>query len=360
MTISVAEVGRQIRLILTSWGMSGEPVEMTVAAMLYADAAGIDSHGLSMLMMYEAQYLAGKLDLAATPRIIREGPATALIDAGAGLGHPAGVIGMRLAMQKARVCGIAAVSVFNSNHFGAAGYYAQLASAEGLVGFVTSSAQGILVVPAGGTEPVLGTNPIAFAAPARRHGDFLLDMATSTVAANKVKVYDLNQKPIPPGWVLDETGKTVTDSAQAMAYLFERDEGGLTALGGTETMGAHKGYGLSLMVQILSACLSGASFSPLRKKTQKAGDPDNSGHFLLALDPAVLRPLEAFSEDVDQMIGVLHATPPADPVKPVLVAGEPEALMREKRAVEGIPIPESLARKIKAICERCGAPFLLG
>jgi len=215
------------------------------------------------------------------------------------------------------------------------------------------------VVPTRAKAPLLGTNPIAFAAPAKRNPPFLLDMATSSVANNKIKVHDLNGKPIPPGWVLDEGGRPVTDAAEALKRIYETREGGVTPLGGTAEMSSHKGYGLALMVHILGGALSGASFSPIRLKTQKATDPDRLGHFFMAIDPKAFRAEGEFESDLDEVIDVLHATRPVDPAKPVLVPGDPEAASREKRLKEGIPLPESLLVKIRAICERSGVPFLL-
>lgn len=357
--VPIDRVQRQIASILTAWGMAPDLVHTTVDAMVYADRAGIDSHGLSMMMMYEGGWQKGKLDLGARPKVVRETPVTALIDAGAGLGHPAGVAGMSLAIAKAQANGVGAVAVFNSHHFGAAGYYAALATEQGLIGLVTTSARDTTVIPTRAAAPVLGTNPIAFAAPARRNRPFLLDMSTSTAAANKVKVYDLNHWPVPAGWVLDERGQPVTDPALALDYVWNRDVGGLTPLGGTPEMASYKGYGLAVMVQILSSALSGGSFSPIRKRTQQVGDPDNIGHFFLAIDPRVFRPGDAFEEDVDAVIDELHRTPPLDAALPVLVAGDPEAEAREQRAASTVPIPHDLAAKIRAICERCGAPFLL-
>ena len=184
-------------------------------------------------------------------------------------------------------------------------------------------------------------------------------MATATVASNKVKVYELNNKPLPAGWVLDEHGRPVTDAAAAMDYLFKRDVGGLAPLGGTAEMSSYKGYGLALMAHILGGTLSGASFSPIRLKTQRAQDPDNLGHFFMALDPKMFRPEGAFEDDLDAAIDVLHAAPAVDPELPVLVAGDPEAAKWEQRLREGIPIPEKLATRLREVCSRCGAPFVL-
>ncbi|HEX6942760.1 MAG TPA: Ldh family oxidoreductase, partial [Gemmatimonadaceae bacterium] len=255
--------------------------------------------------------------------------------------------------------GVGVVSVMNSHHFGATGYYAALAPKKGLIGLVTSSTRAINVVPTRSAVSVLGTNPIAFAAPARRHRPFLLDMATSTVAGNKVRVYDLKSKALPPGWVVDEKGTPISDAALALDYMRNRDVGGITALGGIAEMGSHKGYGLSVMVQILASTLSGGSFSPIRKRTQKGSDPDNIGHFFMAIDPKAFRPEGEFEDDLDALIDELHQARPADPEEPVLVAGDPEALEREKRLREGIPVPQTLVDKMRAVCERCGAPFVL-
>src|SRR5439155_24646719 len=221
----------------------------------------------------------------------------------------------------------------------AAGYYAAMASKEGLVGMVTSATRSIAVVPTRAAVPVLGTNPIAFAAPARRNAPFLLDMATSTVANNKIKVHELNGKPLPPGWVLDERGRPVTDPTSALQIIYDKKGGGgQTPLGGT---------------------LSGASFSPIRVKTQGPGDPDRLGHFFLAIDPKAFRPEGAFEDDLDAVIDVLHATRPVDAALPVLVPGDPENAARARRLREGIPIPPALAEKIRQICHRAGVAFLL-
>ena len=350
----------QIVSILGSWGMDPELVRTTAEVMVETDLAGVDSHGVSMLMDYENSKSKGKLNLKARPHVVKETAVTALVDADAGLGHPAAVMGMKLAIAKAKAMSVGVVSVFNSHHFSATGYYAALASKEGLVGMVTSATRSIAVVPTRAAVPVLGTNPIAFAAPAKRNRNFLLDMATSTVANNKIKVYDLNAKKLPPGWVLDGQGKPVTDPAEAMDIVYSRKSGGgQTPVGGTPEMSSHKGYGLALMVHILGGTLSGASFSPIRVKTQKPSEPDRLGHFFLAIDPKAFRPDGAFEEDLDAVIDVLHGTAPVDPAQPVLVPGDPETASRERRLREGIPLPAPLLEKLRAICERSGVAFIL-
>jgi LDH2 family malate/lactate/ureidoglycolate dehydrogenase len=124
-------------------------------------------------------------------------------------------------------------------------------------------------------------------------------------------------------------------------------------------MSSHKGYGLALMVHILGGALPGASFSPIRVKTQKPEEPDRLGHFFMAIDPRAFRPGGAFEDDLDAVIDVLHATPPLDPAVPVLVPGDPEAAARERRLREGIPLPDSLVAKLRQVCERSGVACIL-
>jgi LDH2 family malate/lactate/ureidoglycolate dehydrogenase len=361
MNVASEKVREQIVALLDAWGMNPERSRITADVMVETDLAGVDSHGVSMLMDYEKSKIAGKLNLRADIKTVKESAVTALIDADAGFGHPASVMAMALAIKKAKAMGVGVVTVFNSHHFGAAGYYAAMASKEGLVGMVTSATRTIAVVPTRAKGPVLGTNPIAFAAPAKRNAPFRLDMATSSVANNKIKVYELNGKKLPAGWVLDERGEPITDPSLALEVVYGKAKagGGQSPLGGTEEMSSYKGYGLALMVHILGGALSGGSFSPIRVKTQKPGDPDRLGHFFLAIDPKAFRPEGAFEEDLDAVIDVMHATPPIDPARPVLVPGDPEAAARAKRLREGIPMPDSLLQKIKDICERSKVRFVL-
>jgi LDH2 family malate/lactate/ureidoglycolate dehydrogenase len=357
---AAALIRRQIEAVLAAWGMAPEARATTAAIMVESDLMGIDSHGLSMLPMYETLRGEGVLRVDGVPRLLRETGCTALLDGGAGLGHPVAAWGMDLATDKALAQGIGAVGVRNSHHFGAAGCYARRAARRGAIGLVMTTARSILAVPAGGAQPMLGTNPLALAAPAGPAGSgesaFVLDMSSTTAAGNKVKVYALNGCPLPEGWVVDGAGRPVTDAAEAMQYLFHRAEGGLTPLGGGAETAGHKGYGLAMMVQILAGSLTGGAL-PVRD--QQPGRPDNVGHFFLAIDPAAFRAPEDFAADLDSLVSVMRATPPAEPDRPVLVPGDPEQAEHARRLAEGIPLPESLAAQIGGICARAEVEFLL-
>jgi LDH2 family malate/lactate/ureidoglycolate dehydrogenase len=356
---TAASIRAQCLAVLRAWGMPDALAETTADIMTETDLMGVDSHGISMLMTYEDGVRRGQIRLGHLPRVERQHGATALLDGGDGLGHPVSVMGMNLAVDLAATHGVGVVGVVNSHHFGAAGAYARIASRRGFIGMVASSTRGVLMVPTGAAEPILGTNPWAFSAPTARHNDFVLDMATTTVAGNKVRVHHLRDKPLPEGWVVDGEGRGVTDPHIGNDYVFTHAEGGITPLGGTGAMGSHKGYGMAMMVHLLGGALVGASFSPIRNRTQKSDEPNNIGHFFLALKPDMFRAAGLFETDVSDVIDVLHGAKRAEPETPVLVPGEPEDQMRAQRLAEGIPIPSALEAQLRDVCERAGVTFLL-
>jgi LDH2 family malate/lactate/ureidoglycolate dehydrogenase len=352
-------IQQQLVTVFRAWGMSEPHAATTAGAMVETDLRGVDSHGISMLPTYDREFRSGRLNMKPVFKTVREGPATALIDADASLGHPVSVYAMGLAVDKCRTIGVAVVSVFNSHHFGAAGCYSKIAADRGVIGLVTSATRGVTMVPTFATEPVLGTNPLSFAAPAARNPPFVLDMATTTVAAGKIKVHKLNHKPVPSGWVVDGDGRPVTDETAAFSHVFDQPDGGITPLGGTREQGSHKGYGLAVLVHVLGGTLSGASFSPIRNRTQRPSDPHNIGHFFLAIDPRAFRPAGEFESDLDQVIDVLHNAKRADGNQPVLVAGDPELATRAERLEHGVPIPDDLMAQLRTVAQSAGVPFLL-
>jgi LDH2 family malate/lactate/ureidoglycolate dehydrogenase len=302
--------------------------------------------------VYEEQ-LATKLNMKPDIKVVRETPVSALLDADNGLGHVPGHMGMSMAIAKAKAIGMAMVTVRRSGHYGAAGYYTDMAAREGLIGISTTSSRGLAMVPTFGADPVFGTNPISVAAPAARNAPFNLDMATTTVAVGKLKLKWLNHKPLPAGWAVDEQGQPLTDAARAFKLK------NITPLGGTRELGSHKGYGLAAVVNILSATLSGAAFQPLRLQREDPAGPDNVGHFFLALDPAMFREAGEFEQDMDEMLDYLREVRRADPAQPVLAPGDPEYAAREERLREGIPVPEKLDGLVREVCAASGAHYVL-
>ncbi|GIK80082.1 MAG: malate dehydrogenase [Alphaproteobacteria bacterium] len=344
-------VRRQIEVILLAWGMPADQAGETAEALAAADLMGIDSHGIHLLPFYDEQRRSGMVAIAPEIRTVRDKGAVALIDGGGGFGEAPATRAIELAARKANAFGIGAVAVRNSNHYGAAGVHALRAVRHGLIGFSTSAVWNTAIVPTHGVKTMLGTNPIAFAAPARRNPPFLLDMATSTVAIGKIKLAHMAGKALPEGWVLARDGSVQTDAAAALLDRL------LTPLGGDRAHGGHKGYGLAVMAEILSTVLSGSSYAPLRAAGAARYDV---GHFLMAIDPDLVRDDGRFMDDLDALIDALRASPAADPERPVMVAGDPEHRSRARRETEGVPLPRPLAAAIKALCEAADAAYLLG
>lgn len=354
MPVSYETLRTQLEAILCAWGMNKSQAELTAEVMAWADLHGIDSHGISMITVYHERLQKGLLNIAARPKIIRETPVSALIDGDAGLGHPTAHLAMTTAIAKAKAAGMAISSVRNSAHFGACGFYVKMATDAGLIGMATTSVVGKQVAPAGGKEARFGTDPIAFGAPGREGQPFLLDMATTTTASGKIRNKHNEGLPAPLGWLVTKEGLPSTDPLEA------RDKGGfMTSLGGTLEGGSYKGYGLAAMVNILSACLSGSTLitSPMHMKQPFGMD---IGHFFMAIDPGLFRDPEDFRKDVISLCDALRSTPPVDPSKPVMVAGDPERQFAAQRSAGGIPVGKGLLKKIRAITTEHNVPWMLG
>lgn len=346
-------IGRQLAAIFAAWGMPEAIARPTVEVMVETDLSGIDSHGIAMMPLYAEQRAEGRWVAAPEIRIVRETAVTGLIDGGHGLGHAPSVRAIGMAIEKAKASGLATIGVRNSNHYGAAGIYALRAAERGLIGVATTNVWKASVVPTRSRKAMFGTNPIAFAAPAGRNPPFVLDMATSTVAIGKLTVAKLNQKPIPEGWAVDDTGRPTIDPVTALKHRL------LSPLGGIPGMSSHKGYGLAAMVEILSAMLPGAFYAPTRERHHPGTRHYNVGHFFLAIDPGAFRDPAEFCAEIDDMIDALHGAVPVDKGLPVLVPGDPEHTARALRQASGVPIPASLLAQIKEIARAAGAPFLL-
>lgn len=346
----------QICLVLRAWKMPESYVQACARCIGMADLLGVDSHGISMLPTYERKWQAGGLNMQAQPECVQQTAVLSVWDGHAGLGHVVTEQAMRQAIDMAGQQGVGLAVIRNSHHFGAAGVYARMALEHDMLALVLSSARKPILVPTAAAAPVLGTNPIAFAAPAQNGDSFVLDMATTTVAANKLRVYAYEGKSLPPGWVVDDRGQSVSDTAQAVDWVFEQVMGGLTPLGGSLTQGSHKGYGLAMLVQILSATLSGAGFGA--QQTEQ-GKPDDVGHFLLVVDPAFLRPAGAFEADLSALLAFMRALTPVDAAVPVQVAGDPEVRKQTLRRNAGVPLSAALLHELQQLAQRNAVDFLL-
>ena len=318
-----------------------EAAEVSVSA----DLRGVDTHGVSNAP--RNNYVPGMKNGTINPRpdfrIVKETPNSAVVDGDNSLGFIAGRYGMNLAIKKAKERTVGVVTVRNSRHYGSAGFYAMMARKEGLLGISMTNA-GPGVVPTFGREGRFGTNPIAVAVPAGNENYWMLDMATSTVAANKVALAARLGMPIPEGWVADKEGNPVTDPKTA------RESRLMLPLGGTPSGSSYKGYGLAVWVDIMCGVLAGGGFG--MRMT-----PRHVGHFFAAINIADFIPLKEFEERMEQLLGDLKSTPPAAGYDRVYYAGEQEQAIETERRANGIPLHISVINEFRDMAQELGVTY---
>ncbi|MDT3682960.1 MAG: Ldh family oxidoreductase [Truepera sp.] len=276
--------------LLEALGLPTSDANTVGNSLVAADMRGVNSHGISLLIAYTEQLRHGGINPRPTVRLVRDHAATALLDGDAGMGQVVATRAMALAIDKAAEFGIGAVSVRNSQHFGAAGHYAQMALERGMLGLASSTAGVTMTIP-GATGRVIGNNPLAIASPAGLELPILFDTAMSVVSGSKVARLSEAHEPIPEGWVVDVYGQNTTNPSDFF------DGGSLLPFGG------HKGFGLALMVEVLSGVLAGAALTTDIKLWRNDPDqPSDVGHLLVAISIEAFRSTREFQNDVDMLV----------------------------------------------------------
>jgi ureidoglycolate dehydrogenase (NAD+) len=331
-------------------GLNAADAQTTADALVTADTMGVFTHGTKLLIGYLNRLRGGGYRVAGKPRIEREGPAWAVIDGDSALGQVGSSFAMQTAITKARKVGVAYVALRNTGHIGAAGYYAVLAARSGLIGYVVGNDMPSVAAP-GSCGAVLGSNPLAYAVPVLGGDPILLDIATAAVAGGKVYAAHQRGEPIPPTWLIDRQGRPTTDGS-----LYPH-EAALAPMAG------HKGYGLALWAEILSAVLPGGPmtwqvgswiFDPLDK-------PSRHNAAFMAIDVAAISPPEKFAQRIQALIDEIHAATSAEGVERVVVPGEREWALHRQALKEGISLPEDVVAKLRLVAADCGLqPAWLG
>ena len=314
-------------------GLSENHARQATDVLMWADLRGIDSHGVSNMMSY---YLAGLKggSINATPvsATTHEAPATATIDSDRGLGLVAGPDAMRLAMAKARVNGIGAVTVGNGRHFGAAGYFAALALEEDMIG-MAMTVGGLLVAPTFGSKAMVGLNPLAFAAPTLHEAPFVFDASMSSVAANKIRLARRLNAEVPGGWIAGTDGTPIMQDTEVPEQFL------MLPAGATRDIGSHKGYSLAVMVDILSGLLAGTGpgFSTV----------GTTSHHFVAYNVSAFTDVATFKQNMDDYMKALRETPPAPGHDRVMYAGLGQAEFERDRRTNGIPYHKEVVAQYK-------------
>lgn len=325
--------------VLIAAGAGVRSSGLVAESLVSASLRGVDSHGIHLLASYLDQIYARDVDPAQTGEIVREYGACLVYDGRNGLGQPIADICCAHAIRLASEHGLGMVTARESNHFGAAGFWAMRMASNGQIGLVFCNASPI-VAPWQGKEGRFGTNPICMAVPTGKRDPWLLDMATTTVAANRIFKAHTNAEPsIPAGWAMDKDGIPTTSTAAAY-------EGLLMPLGG------YKGSGLAMMVEILCGAISGGAMSTQLGGLRVRGKKFRASQTFIAID--VLRIQPEFRERIDWLIDQVKSAAPAAGYHEVLVANEPELRTERLRLAEGIPIPDGTYQALLKAAQRIG------
>lgn len=329
---------------LVKEGMKEEYAQMVAEILSETDAFGTNSHGTKNLHNYIKKFRVGGIDIKAEPEIVAEGPAFALVDAKKALGMIPSVQAMELACKKAETAGIAIVAVRNSCHYGAAGYYANIAARKGLIGLSMSNVDPNMTAP-GARGMLLGNNPFAYAAPANTTPSVFLDIAMSNVASLKVVQARKDGKEIPPTWIVDKDGLPTTDPSH---YPEE---------GAMQPMAAHKGYGLSIMVELLTGILSGGCTSmggEIVSWCFEMEKPNNVCHTFIAINPKLFLGEEKVADRVEDMATALRSAPKAKGSNRIYTPGEIEWGKHVIAENEGFTIPADVEASLRGLAEDLG------
>jgi LDH2 family malate/lactate/ureidoglycolate dehydrogenase len=324
-------------------GVGEEDARTTTQVLVTTDSWGVFTHGTKALRLYLRRLRGGGIRAKGRPRIVAEGPAWARVDGDSALGMVTSSFAMHTALDKAAQSGVGYVGVSNSCHYGAAGYYAALALPRSMIGFAMANDIPTVNAP-GAAGSVLGSNPFAFAVPAGEERPILLDMATATVAGGKVYAASALGSPIPATWLVDREGAPTTDSS-----LFP-DRASLTPLGG------YKGYGLALMVEVLSAVLPGAALA-WQVKSWTYDDPSlatGHGAGFLALNIETFMPPAQFRSRIDQLIRGIRGSAKAPGAARILLPGEREFEARDRALASGLELPDDVAASLRAAAAEAG------
>ena len=335
--------------VLESYGVPSDDAAIGADVLIDADLVGIESHGIAHLpwhIGYAPGFESGVVNPTPTIEVLRKTPVSAAWDGDGGFGTIVSHKAMSACIEKAQASGMGMITVRNGRHFGAAGYYAHMAVEHDMIGMAMCNVPPIAVA-AGGKGRVFGTNPIAMAAPIADGTPFRLDIATTAVAGGKLEIAGRQGKPLPEGWAVDE------DGAHSGDPFILRKNGGLLPLGSTLTTSSHKGYGLGLMVDVMTGVLSGDGsglFSP-------RGTNLVQGQWFAAWRIDLFSEADEFKSQMRELADAVRAVEPVEGVERVVVPGDPEEIARADRSVNGIPLDDETIEQLIALGEQRGIPF---
>jgi len=333
-----------------AYGFSKEDSLIITDVLIRADLYGIESHGIHRLVRYDQEITSGQVDIKAVWEIIHETGISAVIDAKKMMGQVASVNAMKLAIEKAKVSGCAMITVRNSNHYGIASYYTEMAADNDLIGICMTNTEAICV-PTFGAQAMTGTNAMALAMPASPY-HFSFDASTTVVPRGKLEVYRKNSEPLPENWALDANGIPSQDAALVIDNIIAKAGGGIAPLGGLGTLhGGHKGYGLSVIVDLFSAVLSGGLTS---NYVNRKADHTGICHFFMAIDYGIFGDKTAIKNGMSKFLQEIRESKKAEGCDRIYTHGEKSTQMMKERVTGQIPVNEKTLDEMNNIAKRLG------
>jgi L-2-hydroxycarboxylate dehydrogenase (NAD+) len=330
--------------VLQGLGLSENDADITAKILVNSDLRGVESHGVAHLAPFYASWIKeGKVKTKPELKLTSNSVTSAVMDGDSGLGFVAGYHATKEAIKRAKEVGSGFVSVKNSSHYGAAAYYAMMALEYDMIGISMTAGGRILMAP-GSSGRAGGLNPIAVALPAYQRHPFVLDMSTSVVAFGKIEIAKRQGKSIPEGWVVDETGKPITDTSK-INPADSNFKGGILPLGGLPQTGSFKGFGLSVLTDILCTLLSGAPINT------------TANHFFGAINIKGFRPVIEFKKQMDELIDSIENLPPLPGMSKVYAAGGFEDEIMNDRIKNGIPLDEEVIRSLQELSKEFNIVF---
>ena len=339
-------VHQQIYNILQAYSVPERHAKTTADALTKASLFAVDTHGVGNIVRYAKLIKEGVYSIPQKIETTSETDTTAVISAGGGLGFVGMEVAMEMAIEKAKQHGMGMVVMKDGHHIGMVGYYPLAAAREGMIGIVATNASPAMR-PVFGTRAMVGTNPIAFAAPAGDEQPFLLDMATTVTASGKIALARRLGVPLPIGWAVDSEGDPVTEPPIERSNAWAQNP-----LGGTRDQGAHKGYGLGLMVDVLTGVLSGGGFSAILSSGQNMS-------CAIALNVESFRPLSEFEAMMQDMMKMLRSSSSEPGTDGVMVPGDPEYASERERRAKGIPLHKTQHEEIVKCAREVGAEVVI-
>jgi LDH2 family malate/lactate/ureidoglycolate dehydrogenase len=354
--IKTAQARRFCETYFAGFGFLEEESKIIADVLIRADLCGFESHGLHRLVRYHDEITSGMVDVKAKPEAVHETGISAVIDAHKAMGQLASVMAMKLAIQKAKKSGCGMVTVRNSNHYGIAGYYSNMAADEDLIGISMTNSEAI-GVPTYGRQAMFGTNPIALAMPAEPVF-FSYDASMTVVPRGTLEVFTKNENPLPDEWALDRDGRPCTNGAEIINNIIHKLGGGIAPLGGTSTLrGGHKGYGLGVIVELFTAVLCGGLTSNYVNITPGL---NGMGHFFMAVDYGIFGDKSKIKENMSKYMRELRESKKADGQDQIFTHGEKAAKLASERINGNIPLSVKTLAEMQNLAARQGIPFDLG